>query len=574
MKYDNITYIVIGTVLFIVVIIFSLYITKNKKKKGYKKILDDLEVQKNLIGSIPVTLEISKIDSMNKNEDLKEKYDKWNKKIDYIKNELLTSIDDQLIELDTFYDKGDYSTCDKQIAVCELEMYKIKKYTEDLLLEIKEITSSEEKYRSNIIKFKAKYRKINNEYHNHNQLYDEMQESINLQLENIEKMFLNFEKAMDENDYAEVVHIIKALTAMTTQMEQVIHETPDLMVMAKELIPQKIKEVCDTSKELEEEGYPLDYLNLDYNIEEARKNVESVLDRVRVLNLEDCTIELKTILDYLDSLFVDFEKERLSKKVYDEISKDFAKKLAKTNEIVEDVTSQLDKIESTYDLSESDVVTIKDEEKILVVINVDYKKMISKVENKSTPYSELHKEVEELTVRLKNVTEQLDGTLKSLGTMYEDEQRAREQLEEIEKFLKASKAIIRDYKLPVISDKYFVQLNEANEAISEVISELSKKPIVIKTLNTRVDTARDLVLKLYNTTSDMTKVATLSERCILYANRFRDFHSGINKSLDMAEKEFFKGNYQKALDYSFRALDSVDNHIVLRIQEISELIHL
>ena len=49
MKYDNITYIVIGTVLFIVVIIFSLYITKNKKKKGYKKILDDLEVQKKLI---------------------------------------------------------------------------------------------------------------------------------------------------------------------------------------------------------------------------------------------------------------------------------------------------------------------------------------------------------------------------------------------------------------------------------------------------------------------------------------------------------------------------------------------
>ena len=49
------------------------------------------------------------------------------------------------------------------------------------------------------------------------------------------------------------------------------------------------------------------------------------MDRVRVLNLEDCTIELKTILDYLDSLFVDFEKERLSKKVYDEISKDFAK---------------------------------------------------------------------------------------------------------------------------------------------------------------------------------------------------------------------------------------------------------
>lgn len=571
MKYDNITYIIIGVVIFIVVIIFSLYIAKNKKKKGYKSILDELEVQKNLIGSIPVTLELSKIDSMNKNEDLKEKYDKWNKRINYIKNDLLPSVDDMLIELDTFYDKNDYTTCDRKIASCELEMYKIKKYTEDLLTEIKEITSSEEKYRSNIIKFKAKYRKINNEYHNHSQLYDEMQESINLQLENIEKLFLNFEKAMDENDYAEVVHIIKALTAMTTQMESVVREVPDLMVMAKELIPQKIKEVCDISKEMTEEGYPLEYLNLDYNIEESKKNVESVIDRIRVLNLEDCTIELRTILDYLDSLFVDFEKERLSRKVYDEVSKDFAKKIKKTNEVVEDVTSQLDKIENTYDLMDSDVTTIKEEEKILVVINDDYKKMLSKVENKSTPYSELHKEVEELTVRLKNVTEQLDGTLKSLGTMYEDEQRAREQLEEIEKFLKASKDIIRKYKLPVISDKYFVQLNEANEAISEVISELSKKPIVIKTLNTRVDTARDLVLKLYNTTNDMIHFATFSEKCILYANRFRGYYKGVSKVLDTAEKEFFKGNYKNALDYSLKAIGLVNGDVTNRLKEIYTL---
>ncbi len=560
MKHNNMTYIIIGICIFVVVIIFSIYLLINKKKKRYKNILERLEVDKNLVGSIPISLELSKIDSMNKNEELEIRYNNWNNKIDYIKNSLLPSIDDLLIELDTFFEKKDYCNCDKKIAKCELEIYKIREYAENLLKEIKEITSSEEKYRSNLIKLKTRYRKINNEYHNHSNLYDEMQESISLQLENIEKRFLVFEKAMDENDYAEVVHIIKALTVLIEQMEGVVKETPDLVLMAKQLIPQKIKEVKDIADEMIEEGYSLQYLNLDYNIEEANKNVGAILDRIRVLNLEDCMIELKTILDYLDSLFVDFEKERLSKKVYDEVSRDFDKKLSKTNKVVEDMTSQLDQIENMYDMKAEDVDKIKEEEKTLIVINDDYKKMLSKVESKSTPYSELHKEVEELTVRLKNVTEDLDTTLKNLGTMYDDEQRAREQLEEIEKFLKASKNLIRNYKLPVISDKYFVELNEANEAISEVISELSRKPIVISTLNTRVDTARDLVLKLYNTTNDMIREASLAEVTIEYANRFRDYYR-INDKLDLAMDYFFQGNYRDSLNEVLSSIKKVDNDV-------------
>ena len=46
-------------------------------------------------------------------------------------------------------------------------------------------------------------------------------------------------------------------------------------------------------------------------------------------------------------------------------------------------------------------------------------------------------------------------------------------------------------------------LAEAGEAIREIIKELDKKPIVIKILNIRVDTARDLVFKIYNKTNDI-----------------------------------------------------------------------
>ena len=291
---------------------------------------------------------------------------------------------------------------------------------------------------------------------------------------------------------------------------------------------------------------------------EAKKNVSVILDRIKVLNLEDCMFELKTILDYLDSIFVAFEKERLSRKVYEEASKDFEKKLNKTVKLVTDIYEQLDDIENMYDLNKEDVKIIDEVNKDLIVIKDDHHKMLEKVKNKATPYSSVNDEVEKLSNRLKQVESTLDIALKSLGNMYEDEQRAREQLDEIQELLKQSKIKIRAFKLPIVTNDYFVQLSEANDAILEIIKELERKPIVIKTLNTRVDTARDLVLKLYNTTNETTKLARMSEMSIVYGNRFRSSYDNIDQGLNQAEILFYKGNYRRSLEVSIRVIEAVE----------------
>ena len=568
MKNNVILYILIFLAIFITFFIVTLIILKKSRLKKYKNILDELDLEKNLISSIPISLELSKVEPIIKNEDLESKYKKWEDKSDVIKNERIPKIDDMLIDIDTFIEKRDFENCNYRIAKTELEIYKVREASESLLEEIKEITLSDEKYRSIVTKLKTKYRKLNSEYQEHSNLYDEMQDAITLQLENIEKNFLGFESAMENNEYTEVVHIVKALDAMIEHMGIVIKEVPDLILMAKEIIPKRIKEVDDVVKEMEEKGYPLEYLNIDYNVEESRKNINTILDKIRVLNLEDCMFELRTILDYFGSLFIDFEKERLSRKVYEESEHDFAIKLKKTEKVVNDVFEELDTIKNNYDLRDEDIDSIEEDKKILVVIQDDYKKLLAKLESKSTPYSSLHKEIEELTVRLKNMSDNLDVTLNSLGNMYDDEQRAREQLIEIEEFLQNSKRKIRSYKLPVITDNYFVELSEANDAIKEVIKELEKKPIVIKTLNTRVDTARDLVLKLYNTTNEMIKTAELAENCMVYGNRFRSSYTDIDRGLDEARKSFFKGDYKKSLDVSIKAISLVDKNFYQELVSI------
>lgn len=561
-----VTYVIIAVVLCAV----ALVLMKKRKDKGYKLTIENLDKAKNIIESTPVLLELAKVETIIKNDKMEEKYKQWQDRFESIKTNQISHINDSIIELDMFLDNKDYKTYQIKLANVEIELAKARTMMNTLLDEIKEVNSSEEKYRSIIIKLKTKYRELNDIFEGNKQEYEDIAEVIELQFENIEKRFQDFEESMEKNEYGEVVHIVKAIDNMVDHMSIIVSEVPDLVLLAEKLIPKRIEQITETYKDMIEKEYPIGYMNIEYNVEEALKNVNSVIDRIKVLNLEDCMFELRTMLEYLDSMFNEFEKEKTARKDFEEESSVFDKKLEKINKIVVDIYGQLDEIKNMYDLTDEDLRVIDEVNTKLKEINKTYKKSLQQLKKKEISYSGISKKLEELTLALANVDDELDSSLKSLGNMYEDEVRAREQLDEIQELLNQSKVRIRGYKLPIIGNEYFVQLTEANEAILEIIKELEKKPISIGTLNTRVDTARDLVLKLYNTTNEMIKTARLVEDAIIYGNRFRKDNAEIDRGLSRAEVLFYKGNYKKALEVSFDTLDTFDPGIKVRLMHSYE----
>ena len=70
-----------------------------------------------------------------------------------------------------------------------------------------------------------------------------------------------------------------------------------------------------------------------------------------------------------------------------------------------------------------------------------------------------------------------------------------------------------------------------------------------------------MVLKLYNTTSDMIKNARLAELAIMYVNRYRSIYRDVEESLNDAEKLFFKGNYRESYDLVVASAATVDENI-------------
>ena len=558
----------IGTIVVVLlIIIVVLVITlKTKKKKRILKEIDNLEKEKNLLINVPVLNELSKVEALVKsNKKLEDRYNGWKLKFEVIENETIPYINDMLIELDFAVDKSKAKEIYEKIAEIEIKLYEIKVKIKNIMSEIKEITSSEERNRASVIKLKTRYRKLKKKFIETKADYEETAKTIELQFETIEKRFEEFEYVMEKKDYEEVIYVVKGLAEMIDHMTIVIDEIPEIMLMGKSLIPKRTEDVSSEYIKLTREGYQLDYLNVEYNIVETEKKVSSIFDRVRVLNLEDVTFELKTILEYFDSLFNDFETEKLTRKYYEEGLANFNKKRKHVDKLLNAVQSGLPEMRKHYNLTDDTLDSVKLLNTEFDGIVKDYEKLETLDRNHTFPFSKLNAELEIIMLKLTKLSEKLNAILQKVGNLKDDEERARGQLEDIKLLLKQSKYQIRKNRLPIIPDNYYVELREASDAIKEIQAELSKKPLDVDTLNVRVDTARDLVFKLHNTTAEMVKTALLSEYAIVYGNRYRSSKPVINEGLIKAENLFFKGEYKKSLELSISTLDVVEPGIHKKI---------
>lgn len=564
------TYVLIGITYYIfaiVIIVVILNLINKKERKKYQEQITNLERDKNLIISASILTELNKVEALVNNDKMQENYDEWHKKFSEIKDQDIPKITDELIVIEDLFNDKKYKELEEKIAHTELQIYYIKTKANFLLEEIKEITLSEERNRESITKLKVQYREILAKYNNNLDDYQEVASPLELQFENVDKLFSSFEVAMENNSYQEVGRIVKAIDDTIGNLGIVIEEAPSIILMANKLIPKKMHDIKNISEKMIKEGYNLDYLNLDYNFAEAEKKISDIIARLNVLNVLDSTFELKTMSDYFDSIYNDFDKERISKKTFEEYTRTILIKTNKLEKVNNNLYKKIDALKYSYDLSDEDLKIIDVIRTDLKNIKKDYENIIGAHRSKTFAYTRISKEMELLNVRLIKVSDKLELALKTLESLKEDENRAREQLEEIKDILKKSKERINSYKLPIIPKIYYVQLGEATDAVKEIIKELEKKPISIKKLNLRVDTARDLTLKLYNTTNETVKTAQMAEFAIVYGNRYRSTNSDIDLGITKAENYFYKGDFKSSLESSINSINIIEPGIHGRLLE-------
>lgn len=570
---DRITFILIALlvwILTIILVIVVLNLINNKEKKKLKAEIEKLEKEKNMVISASMLSELNKVEALVNNDEMKEKLDDWKARFNDIKNTEMPKITETINDIEELFEEKNFKDLKGLVLKADFDLNTLKTKASFLLEEIKDVTLSEERNRETITKLKAEYREILNTYKDYEEEYEIVKNPLELQFENIDKLFSAFETSMEQNAYTEVGKIVKAIADVIGNLKVIIEETRPIVSLGKNLIPKKEEDIKNIYDKMSKDGYNLEYLNIDYNIEEANKKIQDIFQRLNVLNVEDSLFELKTMHDYFDSLYADFDKERYSKKIYEDYSRSILIKATKLEKVNNELYKKIGDIKYSYDLTDDEVNVIAEIKKEIMDIRASYDKVVDIARSKTLAYSKMAREMEIINSKLVRTEEKLNGALKTLGSLKEDELRAREQLDEIKRILSQTKEKIRSYKLPTIPKNYYVEISEAMEAINELVKELDKRPISIKILNLRVDTARDLVLKVYNTVNETVKTAKMAETAIVYGNRYRVTNKEVDFGLSKAESAFLKGNFKSSLENAISAINIVEPGIHKKLLEESQ----
>ena len=235
---DNIVLVMLSLfVICVGLVIGVLNFIQLRKNKKIRKNLESLEIEKNKLATSPIVPELAKVEAYLNNEKLKALYDEWSNRLKQIKEVQIPRLSDMILDAEYALSQMDYKGTMYKIAKLEMEMYKVRTNSDFLFGEIKDLTSSEERSRTIITTYKARYRALYQKFIDAKSDYGKYESIVNNQFEVIAKHFETFESLMDQNEYTEVPKELQTIDELLNHINIVVDEVPSIVLLITNVLP-------------------------------------------------------------------------------------------------------------------------------------------------------------------------------------------------------------------------------------------------------------------------------------------------------------------------------------------------
>lgn len=121
-------------------------------------------------------------------------------------------------------------------------------------------------------------------------------------------------------------------------------------------------------------------------------------------------LNLKLFWIILISLYHNFDKERLSKRLFEDFQRSILIKVTKLEKISNDLNRKIDDLKYSYDLNDEDVLVLDVIANEIFEIKEDYNRIIDMHRRKVFAFSRLSKEMELLNSKLLKTEEKVEQT--------------------------------------------------------------------------------------------------------------------------------------------------------------------
>ncbi|MGN7401432.1 septation ring formation regulator EzrA [Cytobacillus praedii] len=552
----------------VIVILIGLFLTGFILKKKYFKEIDRLEAWKMDIVNRPVLEEMSKVKQLNMTGQTEELFERWRTEWDDIVTAQLPNVEEYLFDAEEFIDKYRFNKAKQVQGEIDKYLTEIEENIKKLLNELNDLVGSEEKNRTEIEELKDIYRENKKTLLAHRHTYGKAADMLEKQLDDSFAKFQDFNEKTESGNYLEAREIVLTIQAELDQVKEKMEVIPGFMVECFSKIPAQLKELKDGYKDMLEQGFILDHIQLEKEterLEDAIKNYAILIEQTEITDVQKGISEVKDSIDLLYDLLEEEVHSRHFIDKQDEVTRNM---LFTNREINKQLKNELEIIRQSYHVSDKDIEIQTHLEKRVTQLFKRFEVLEHKIVSQNTAHSILKAELDDIRSQLEAVEDEHASFAEKLQMLRKDEMSAREKVKELRKNIAETVRLVSKSNVPGLPQDYQYLMQDAKESIENVIAKLEEQPLNIQTIQQYLEVAMLTVDKVVNTTEEMIETIILVEKVIQYGNRYRSRYPSVEKGLLEAESLFRGYDYRAALEQAATSIEEIDPGAIKRIEEL------
>ncbi|MBS8265231.1 septation ring formation regulator EzrA [Mesobacillus boroniphilus] len=556
-------YIIGGIALLIIVFLIGYFM----KRKYYSEV-DRYESWKIDIMNRPVLDEMSKVKQLNMTGQTEELFERWRQEWDELVTSKLPGIEDYLFDAEEYIDKYRFKKAKESLAVIDRKLTETEDKIKKILGELNELVGSEEKNREEIDGLKEQYRDNKKNLLSHRHSFGSAEASLEAMLENIQAKFIEFDEKTENGNYLEAREVVLSIQAMLEQVSGKMESIPALLHDCQSVIPAQVSDLKDGVREMTAQGYVLDHLNPDKEVEEIGKELTEYRASLENGDVEMAEQGIQGLKERVEKLFDLLEEEVLAKQYITKTEYEAKETLVKAITESKTLKEETKHIQESYHLNDKELSAQTNVEQQLKGLLKRFELIDHRITENDTAQSLIKVELEEAKQQLDALVEEQKVLMEKLSALRKDEIAARDKVRDLAKKISELIRIVSKSNMPGLSQEYKYLLEDANESIKQVNEKLEEKPLDIPVVQQYLEISVLTVDKLEASTEEIVETVMLAERVIQYGNRYRSRYPSVDRGLREAEENFRNYDYRDALEQAATSIEEVEPGALKRIEKM------
>lgn len=551
----------------IIVLIIMTVIAFLFRRKHISEI-EKLENEKLQIQHKPILEEMTKVKQLNMTGETEEKFERWRNEWTDVMDVHMPKIDSLLFDVEDMVDRFRFRKATETEKLIQEKIRYCDKKMNEILHELNELVGSEEKNRIEIEQLKEQHRVARKTVLAHQHSFGMTANPLEKELESFNPKFAEYDELTAHGNYLQAREIVISLTEKGTRLFGLIHDIPALLTDLQNKIPSSIRELRNGSREMEEQGYYLQHLELNKHLDQIEQEIEGLLKKMADLEIEAVQEQAHDINDRIDSFYDALENEVNAKRYVDVNFDALSELLSSVTTLTKDTSNEAAYVQQSYRLDEKEAHIPQTSLKKLEQLENRFGLLHERVEEGGSAYSSLQQEMQDITSELEQISEEQEVFANRLKNLRIDELNVRTQLEELNRRLQNTERKLQKGNIPGIPDEMEARLEEADEQLYIVSQSLQETPLNMNLVHAYLGDAEKAVADVTERVEELLENVMLIEWIIQYGNRYRATHPETHNRLLDAEESFRQFRYNKALEEAATAVEDVEPGAMKKIEEL------